>query len=298
LDAAIVETARRALEETPALARVESCAFEWVAGWRSDPFGPQAPGEEIPALSLDEVVSQPRWLEGRAEVRGLYTGLGHQLVLSRFGQVWDEAEEAGWVVPPEPGERGGELASNLKVLYQRHANLAVAEWTAFLGELHVRPPERRSELPDFYRSLTSPLRYETILLGLEHAMPWPSEESKERKSRYAREPWPRQDAKQRQAWWQALTGFTVPPLEARFAGARALMRRSGQEPSMLRRWAARIDGVREALEREPPDRAKADALRRRALAETEADLSALDELTRRIWGPLLLDPLRFDPKQE
>jgi hypothetical protein len=83
------------------------------------------------------------------------------------------------------------------------------------------------------------------------------------------------------AWgWWAEIGGGAPPAAAKLAGMAALVR-----DGLIARWIQRLQ------------KAQRDGMYEPARRETEADFAALDEITRRIWLPLLLDPLRVDRPQ-
>lgn len=100
--------------------------------------------------------------------------------------------------------------------------------------------------------------------------------------------------------WPCVTGRAAPPL-ALLGGMVPIGvdPKSDPETLPLRRWARRVDRILDEIDHarvHPP--AEGRKLVTTALAEarreTEADLAPFDELTRHIWGPLLLDPLRFN----
>ena len=109
-----------------------------------------------------------------------------------------------------------------------------------------------------------------------------------------------------EAWWVALSGRETPPLADLLGGMVALAPRQQwpREETVLEHWARRIHSFRFALvhaaeadNHGEPERGKELLAKARAEGrrDTESDLAKLDEVTRGVWRPLLLDPFDMAP---
>jgi hypothetical protein len=303
VDAALVARARGELTGTAPLDRIRSCVVGRLAAARKNRFDPPtARNLRHRAGSLrDLFADQPRvlrWVLSRRAESGAeapiipsscFEEAALREMLQRMRDHERDAARAAWLVAPSPEERGAELAAHLRRIYDEHAREATAAWTAFLEDLKLRRPANEEEEIDLLVAMGEPgWPWWRVLLRVREGVLWPTtSRDDERGARLWKEPATR---------WAEITG-QPPPLRMRFQTMVGFVPPGGQGP--LEDWQVRVAQIRERLADTDPEgagrrRREVLALRDLAAAETEAELAQRDELTRRIWGPLLLDPLRFE----
>jgi hypothetical protein len=269
-------------------------------------------------------------------VPGPHTGWGRAGVLARLAELEKEFRDDDWLVPPLPWDADGGLAAALRRAHDAHAERQKEAWLAFLGDLTVAVPRSLEEAADLLHVLAQPEGpYPRLLRQIRAALSpqaWDPDGFAPGKRRgepralpceggpHVTLPWdakppcsPRMYdpiARERSAeqWWAGVAGTADPPLRAAL-GPMLALGAQGDEPfarTPLGRWAGHLDVLRLWLRHIEEDRRSGEPhphgarhfLEARAAArrDTEALLGALDEPTRRIWGPLLLEPLAIGPE--
>jgi type VI secretion system protein ImpL len=292
LDAAVVADARAALSRVPGPERVRSYLYESLRKKVLNPFAPRTPRNmRYRALTLQDVFAdRPDVLRvlgsrraGRGQapaiVDGIYTQDAYHTVLTRSRQAPQSFASRAWVVPPAPEEQGDPLLAELRRAHDDYARRAVVEWTAFFEDIEVKRPRSVREAMALYQTLSrdEPAYVRLVKLVVPLAN-WPEH-----------------------SWSDLLVSCGITPALEPLRGMLTLTDRSGEPESQvspLERWAYALDHLTLPLGDEHPamlahHRDLFRAWRDEARKSTEADLAKLDPVTRRLFAPLLLEPLEF-----
>jgi hypothetical protein len=260
-------------------------------------------------------------------VPGSLTGWGRTGVLARMERLEKDFAENAWVVPLRPEEQGEKLAAAEKAAIDAVNAQQKEAWTAFLSDIVVPTVRAAGEADRILDALadregpyllllreidaaTSRLIWDPKVLGpgtrrgTPHYFPCGGVSGGMHTNGGPCKPRsysPTEDEERGEAWWAQRSGRATPPLADLLGGMVTLgPRRDGpRTETVLERWAPRVSFLRRALLHEveasregEPEHGRAMVAKARAEGReaTERDLANFDDLTRRIWGPLLLAP--------
>lgn len=300
VDEALAGAARAALARAPIADRLESFALRPVASARC------GMGLAYPPLSLDRLFAdRPDALRAFASkhagaapaIDGPFTAAGHAAILARMARAGADFAENRWVLPLGPDDEGDALTAHLTAFHQSYAARQARQWEALLEDLAVAEPASPGEVAGVLTALARPeWPYLRILRNLDQAVERPDPAALPLTSCEDPRRGAGADARRKQieaaAWWADLARRSPPPAPAPLVGMAALIQPPagdhGNTP--LARWVAGVAALRDAVSAGAAEKVLRDRIAA-ARAATEADLAHLDAATRRVWGPLLLDPI-------
>ena len=330
VDEALVGRIRAELAATALTEKIEAATVGKVAAARYADGEPQ-----YPPLTLERILGAEAAFAGvlrhrsatAVVVPGPLTGWGRAGVLAHMAELEKDLSANEWVVSSRPEERGEGLAKAVAKAIESFDAKQKDAWLAFLADIMVHAPASVSEAERVLLALaqregpyvlllheieaaTSRLRWDPSVLGpgMRRGTPraFPRVGGSGQSPHAAKIDSPIEREENGEAWWVALSGRETPPLADLLGGMVALGPRQQwpREETVLEHWARRIHSFRFALVRaaeadnhgEPTNgkemlaRARAEGRR-----DTESDLARLDEVTRRIWRPLLLAPFDMAP---
>ncbi len=322
----IVGHARKVLSKVEPKKRYAAIFVESLGYELWDPTGDViSPNQQYPPITLEDLVDgrqdvleritskrykdKKKWLT----VPGIYTDSGHYGVLVNLAEAEDLLRAERWVMPLSKKEQKDDGVSQpLKAVAADYESAYIAAWSAFLADIHLRPPGNLKEAAELYKVLLEPERpYIRIVRTIEEHTQWTRKLAKVAKARAKRvivKKRRTEEERRARGVKLSLDPFLIVKRKSRVPQAFEPLVRFGiakrGEPlsdTPLALWGEIVDKLRAEILRVLDDRpdAPADTLTteiKSSIREIEGLLAPLDPKSKAALRPLLLVPMNIGGK--